>query len=596
MNSSDDKALPAQLRWRKLCVCVVALSVGVPGHTAPQKPFWRAKTQADDFARPNSPHPPHDLLLKEEDARKADALAAFSQGVLAEEDADSDKALESYRKVLNLDPGFSDLASKVALELVRRKNFDQAISVLKDVIKVSPSNPEIPLYVAQIYARHLKKFEQAIRYADQTLELDPKNQAAFLTLFEAHLSDRQPKKAEQVLERVSKIDNLDSAFWLQLGEIYSRAILKENADPKQEDLQKVNAVYQKALGFEPRKSEVLLRVADYYTSSHQFKEAIPFYEEIIKQLQADPDAMLPSVQDKLAVCYRLAGRPKEAIASLKQLITQNPLRYESYELLAGVYEEQGDLENALANYQQILLMNPALPVNYLRVADLFLKTKNCPKAVEVLKEARAKFPEIPQITYSLAIALAQGKQNQEALTAFSECFHDAKASEPDMLNAAFYFAYGVAAEQAGSIEQAEVMLKKSIEVDPDNSAQACNYLGYMWTDRGLRLEEAGKLIERALELNPDNAAFLDSLGWFHFKKGDYPKALEELKKAASLITPEDAVVFEHLGDTLFNLGNGAEALANWRKALALDKENKGLQEKIDGAAKPASPNPVPANK
>jgi tetratricopeptide (TPR) repeat protein len=543
-----------------------------------------------DFVKPDPGQPSQDLLLKEEESRKADALASFASGLLAEDSADPDESLNAFRKVLDLDPGFSDLAGKVAMELVRRKSYDQAINVLKDAIKVAPTDPAMPLLVSQIYWKYLKKAEPAIRYANQVLELEPDNEWAFLTLLEAQA--RQPKKAELVLDRASKLKNQSPRFWIQLAEVYSRALLQDdsgrpgNLEGKKQELEKINAVYRKALELARKpdlpenggqlNSEILLKVADYYTASRQYQEAIPLYEELVKQLENSPEAILPEVQDKLARCYRLANRTQDAIASLKELIRQNPMRTESYELLAGIYEEEGDFENALANYQQVLLMNPAQPMNYLRVADMQLKLGKpelIAKAVETLKEARAKFPEIPQITYSLAIALTQAGKPQEALSSFADCYNDAKASQPDMLNAAFYFAYGASAEQAGNLEQAEVMLKKSIEADPGNSAQACNYLGYMWVEHGLHLEEAGKLIQQALEQSPSNGPFLDSFGWYYFKKGDYPKALEQLKKAATLIKPEDPVVYEHLGDTYFNLGNTAEALASWRKALELEEKS-----------------------
>jgi tetratricopeptide (TPR) repeat protein len=49
-----------------------------------------------------------------------------------------------------------------------------------------------------------------------------------------------------------------------------------------------------------------------------------------------------------------------------------------------------------------------------------------------------------------------------------------------MVNAKFYFNYGATAEQAGLYEKAADLLRKSIALDPVNSAEACNYLGYMW--------------------------------------------------------------------------------------------------------------------
>ena len=51
----------------------------------------------------------------------------------------------------------------------------------------------------------------------------------------------------------------------------------------------------------------------------------------------------------------------------------------------------------------------------------------------------------------------------------------------------------------------------------------------------MNLDEAGSMIKKALEIEPENGAFLDSLGWFYFKKGDFARALTELLHAADLI-------------------------------------------------------------
>ena len=76
--------------------------------------------------------------------------------------------------------------------------------------------------------------------------------------------------------------------------------------------------------------------------------------------------------------------------------------------------------------------------------------------------------------------------------------------------------YGTAAERAGHYAKAAELLQKSIALAPNASAEACNYLGYMWADRNERLDEAESLIRRALEFEPSNAAYIDSLGWVFF--------------------------------------------------------------------------------
>jgi tetratricopeptide (TPR) repeat protein len=303
---------------------------------------------------------------------------------------------------------------------------------------------------------------------------------------------------------------------------------------------------------------------------------------------------LTAVRDKLAKSFRLNGQRQEAIDVLQKLIKDNPLRFETYELLGELYEEQGEMQRALASYRQTLLLDGSQPINYLRVTDLFLKIKDNAKAVETMKEARDKFPGLPQITYSLALALTQAKEFQEAITTFEEAAGEAKNSQQDMLTAEFYFNYGAASEQAGFMEKAVELLKKAIELDPANAAQAYNYLGYMWVDKNQNLDEAGEMIKRAVEMDPDNAAYLDSLGWWYFKKGETDKALEHLQKAAGIIKPEDAVVYDHLGDAFATLNKVPQALLYWQKAVALEPENKtALQEKIESAKQKITAHPAP---
>jgi tetratricopeptide (TPR) repeat protein len=127
----------------------------------------------------------------------------------------------------------------------------------------------------------------------------------------------------------------------------------------------------------------------------------------------------------------------------------------------------------------------------------------------------------------------------------------------------------------------------------------------MWADRGEHLDEAGNLIKKAVELDPDKGAYLDSLGWLYFKRGESEKALQELLRAQENILREekkdDAVVLDHIADTYSKLGKIPEALSYWQKALALEQEDKSLigklTEKIEAAKQKVTsgaPMPEPA--
>ena len=227
----------------------------------------------------------------------------------------------------------------------------------------------------------------------------------------------------------------------------------------------------------------------------------------------------------------------------------------------------------------------------------FLDCEAWGKAVEILKRARAKFPDVPQITTQLAVALSAARQHTAAMTTFAEARAQAESNHEELLDFAFYFQYGAAAERAGLMDKAEELLKQSIELDSNKSAIAFNYLGYSWVDRGINVDEGGVMIKKALEMDPDNASYLDSLGWYHFKKAEYDHALKVLLRAAEAIKPEDAVVFDHIADTYQAMGKTAEALQYWQKAVALSTDDQPpadkISEKIEAAKQKVSSSTAP---
>jgi tetratricopeptide (TPR) repeat protein len=89
-------------------------------------------------------------------------------------------------------------------------------------------------------------------------------------------------------------------------------------------------------------------------------------------------------------------------------------------------------------------------------------------------------------------------------------------------------------------------------------------------------------VQKALEFEPENGAYLDSLGWVYYRKGDYVSALKNLLLAEERLdeagTP-DAVVYDHLGDTYLKLDNKSKALFYWEKSVKIEKSST-IDEKI----------------
>ena len=96
------------------------------------------------------------------------------------------------------------------------------------------------------------------------------------------------------------------------------------------------------------------------------------------------------------------------------------------------------------------------------------------------------------------------------------------------------------------------------------------------------LEPAAEARSRASELDPDNGLIADTCGWVYFRLDRIADALPYLQEAA-LLTNNDPVVLQHLGDTYLKRDRRRDEIATWRRALEQDPGNRDLAARIDAA-------------
>ena len=480
-NNSRRRALAIALCW----AFSAALAVARPSerHRAPT-PHATAKSSREDDSLVL--HPPKDLALQPEGERKAQALTSYVEALDLQEQGESEKALAAFEKVLNVDPGQIDLASRVAFLLTREGDYPRAIDILKDAVKAEPNEPDPYLQLAYIYAKYLRKMEPAIRYAKEAVRLAPDQIDGYQRLCEVQLAAGEHKAALETLDRAAMVATNDPSFWTRLGKLYLALLAQNKREPKPEDLQKVNIVFRKALKLAPGDASVIKDAADYFAASQQIKEAIPLYLRVLELQPNDANA-----REKLATGFLATHQRDKAIQMLQEIIQQHPEQNQPYELLGKVQEEEADslrekkpekakaeYRKAVASYEQSLLINPAQPDNYLHLGELLItRLRDSKGAVKVLQDARRHFSTAPQITYLLAVALREDNQTQQAVATFEEALHEGEAEGGNILDGRFYFEYGAAAERAGLYDKAADLFKKSIDLDPDTAGEAYNFAG-----------------------------------------------------------------------------------------------------------------------
>ncbi|MFZ9920034.1 MAG: tetratricopeptide repeat protein [Terrimicrobiaceae bacterium] len=543
--------------------------------------LWNFQTRASqaDWMRPEEFSYPESLQLRPDAEKTAEAHARFLEALFLEEEFGPDAALKSKQSVLRFDPGFTELAVDVAQHHLHRGETPQAISILKDAKKASPRDPALSLALASVYLRHLQKPLLAEKHGLDALEIDPVCKPAYELLWEIHRASGQTQKIEPLFQRAERRRSEDLDFLVMIADLRLREIARSRHAPAPETDAKISALLDRIENLAAAKPETLARTGDFHVLSGHLQRGVDLYE---KALALNP--ALVGIREKLAQALVQLGRNERAAELLAQIVADNPVNLPAYDQLAKVHLLRGEFDRAAAAMRQALLLAPIDPRRHEDIIRTSLRAGDHAGALQAAAEAEAKFPYISGFTILRAITLSQAGDHAAAMMAFERALVTAANSNPELLDSEFYLSYGGAAERAGHHVKAAELLKKSIALDPPRSAQACNYLGYMWADRGENLPEAEQLIRRALELEPGNGAFRDSLGWVLFRQGHFNEALTELLRASESMPEPDPVVFDHIGDVYGKLGKTSDALLFWRKALQLDPKNPLITEKLDSHA------------
>lgn len=239
----------------------------------------------------------------------------------------------------------------------------------------------------------------------------------------------------------------------------------------------------------------------------------------------------------------------------------------AYLNLARIAEDERRFEEALQWLTRVD-DGPQLFAARLRQAIVLAKMQRADEARKLIAATAAESDEQRvQLVIADGQVLREAHRHQEAY----EVLAAARASTPD--DTALLYDTAMAAERVGKFDQMERLLRRLMVLKPDEP-HAYNALGYTLADRNERLPEALELIGKALQLAPEDAYILDSMGWVHFRLGNFAKAREFLERAFAL-RPE-AEVGAHLGEVLWAQGEHEAARRIWRLAHAGAPDNETL--------------------
>ncbi len=104
----------------------------------------------------------------------------------------------------------------------RQKDFDRAESLFKDILKTNPKNATALNYIGYMLADRGVRLQEAVKYVEQALALDPDNGAYLDSLGWAFFKLNEFDKAEKYLLRAVELVKNDPVIHDHLGDLYYR--------------------------------------------------------------------------------------------------------------------------------------------------------------------------------------------------------------------------------------------------------------------------------------------------------------------------------------------------------------------------------------
>ena len=135
---------------------------------------------------------------------------------------------------------------------------------------------------------------------------------------------------------------------------------------------------------------------------------------------------------------------------------------------------------------------------------------------------------------------------------------------------------GTSYERLGDWEKAEEDLVASLKILPDQ-AGVLNYLAYTWIDKGINLEQGMEMLKKANKIREGDGYIIDSLGWAHYALKNYIEAEKFLQMAVELL-PNDPIINDHYGDSLWMNNKNIQARYVWKNVLNLENTEKKLKD------------------
>lgn len=529
---------------------------------------------------------------------------AFLAARTADVDQDYDTAITLYTKALDFDPANSEIRQRLMIAQLLNGNFDAGAKIAES-LKNDSSVERVTTIVRALDAMRKKEFTSAEKLLKYTGPNDLDKMVNTLLIAWANAGAGKSKEA------LAMIDGMKGPGWYAIFKNYHAGAMALVAGNVEVARSRLNAAitdreggatasdtYMRAVmalarleakAGNKQKALDAISVGDDFANNYAPLKAL---RESIEKGEKPEQQVTTATEGASAVLFSIAGAlNREGAEEIVTLYLQIAHELDSKSadtliLLGGLAENLKQPERAIDFYSKVPATSPMHRISELQLGLTLAQTGKVDEAREHLKSLLASDPKDIRSYLAYGSVLSDAKDYKAMAENYDKAVEilGPVAKRGDW---AVYFQRGIAYERLKEWDQAEPNFKKALELNPEQP-QVLNYLGYSWVDKNLNLDDAMDMIRRAVELRPNDGYIVDSLGWAHYRLGQFDEAVVELERAIEL-RAGDPTINDHLGDVYWRVGRKVEAVYQWNRALIGDSDDVDkakVEEKIANGLPP----------
>lgn len=523
--------------------------------------------------------------LNQVDAENGSLLGNYLAGRQARFERDTGSAADFYERALGQDPKNEVLLEQTFLLETASANWERAIPLAEKVIKVDKTH-RIARLVLAVEAFRSGKLDEAEKQFREARKGPISDLTTNLGIAWVKVAADKPDAAFAALNELKK------AEWALFYRRYHKGLIADVAGRKD--------VARDSLSRAFNKNKKTRRVAEAYACHAANHGDVKLGADILRSHIAStsdnaisdallaeiatgdkPDLLVRDASEGLSEVFygigdALTGEGGVEVGSIYlqlalRLKPEFPLAHRS---LGEVYDAINNYRLAIDAYDKVPQSSPLWLTSQIRKAYDLNSLERVDEAVGLLESLASAKPEETRPLDAMGSILRSHKRYKEAAETYARAI--GLIEKPGKNDWALFYARGVCYERLKQWPKAEADLQRALELSADQPL-VLNYLGYSWVDQGINLQKAMDLIRKAVELKPDDGYFVDSLGWAHYRIGEFADAAKHLERAVEL-RPDDPVINDHLGDAYWRVGRRLEARYQWSQALTLEPEPEDVEK------------------